>query len=268
MKTKHLFLMAIVALVTLSSCGGSEEKGSDLSYAPWTDLSMHFDLSKVKKLDGSNILSFNSYELTNSRLPMNSDRLNQGEYNAVILGTGVWMRSKPVVAGSTKRAQLNTGRRFVVTQYNLFANGRFWHYGFVTYPGEDVLDYGYVCSDYVVGYEQYEVLKRYVFNKSSNLNYGTPSKILHAVADVLLKLDADKRMASLSVVKLNEYPFGMHTIVAYQIRDYSLPNNNCMLAIVQFNNNNNDFVVLGVVPGNVVNQVQPNVNGSYDVYFN
>ena len=266
MKTKHFLIMAIVALATLSSCGGSQEaKAPEFSYAPWTDLSMHFDLSKINRLNGSNMLSFNSYELTHGRLPMTSERLEQGEYRAVILGTNVWMRTKPVVANSTKYQKYNTGQHFVVTRHNFFANGRFWHYG--VFPYLDYYEQGYICSDYVVSVEQFEVLKRYVFNKSSNLNYGTPSKILHAVADVLLKFDADKRMASLSVVKLNEFPFSMHTIVAYQIRDYSMPNNNGMLAIVQFNNANNDFIVLGVVPGNAINQVQPNMNGSYDVYF-
>ena len=273
MKTKHLFLMAIVALVTLSSCGGSEEKskGTGLSYAPWTDLSMHFDLTKVKSLSGSNVLSFNSYELTSARLPMTSERLEQGDYNAVVLGTSVWMRTKPVVANSTKYQRFNTGQRFVVTRHNFFTNGRFWHYGMFPiwdkYSDGYFSQQGYICSDYVVSVEQYEILKRYVFNNSSNINYGTPSKELHAVADVLLKLDADKRMTNMSVVKLNEFPFAQHKVVAYQFRDYSMPNNNCMLAIVQFNNTTNDFVVLGIVPGNAVNQIQPNVNGSYDVYF-
>ena len=267
MKTKHLLLVAIVALAMLSSCKGSDEKTVELSYAPWSDLSVHFDLTKVRPLNGSNMLTFNSYDLTHGRLPMTSDRLSQGEYNAVILGTGVWMRSQPVVTGATKLLQLNTGRRFVVTQHNFFANGRYWHYGFVVSPSTGMYQYGFVCSDYVVGLEQYEVVKKYVFSQTSNLNYLTSSKILHAVADVLLKFNVDRSMPNLSVVMLNEYPFGHHTIVAYQIRDYSMPYNNCMLAIVQFNNNTNDFIVLGVVPGNAVNQVQPNANGSYDIYF-
>lgn len=269
MKTRHLFIMAFVALVAMTSCGGGakENDAPNLVYAPWTDLSAHFDLTKVKKLEGSNTLTFNSYELTNGRLPMTSDRIETSEYNAVILGTGVWMRSQPVVKNSTKRVQLNTGRHIVVTKHNIFANDRFWHYGYVTYPGEDVYDEGYVCADYIVGKEQYAMIQKYLFQQGSNLNYTTPSKMLHAAADVLLKFKADVLMPNLYVSMLNQYPLGMNTIVVYQIRDYGMPSNNCMLAIVEFVNNSNSFKVLGVVPGNAVNQVQPNANGSYDIYF-
>lgn len=268
MKPSNLLVVMFVALAALTSCGGQNEDSVNLSYAPWTDLSAYFDLSSVKKLEGSNILTFNSYEMTNGRLPMTSDRIDNSEYSAVILGTGVWMRSQPVIKNSTKRTQLNTGRVFVVTKHNIFANNRFWHYGYVTYPGEDVYDAGYVCADYVVGKEQYAMIKKYLFQQGSNLNYTTPSKMLHAAADVLLKFRADILMPNLYVSMLNQYPLGMHTIVVYQIRDYGAPSNNCMLAVVQFDNNNNSFKVIGIVPGYTVNQVQPNANGSYDIYFN
>ena len=266
MKLKHLFLVAIVALVTLSSCDGVGTK-PQFTYAPWSDLAAHFDLSRIEKLSGSNMYTFNSYEISQGRLPMTSDRLEDGEYNAMILGTGVWMRSKPIVAGYTKRAQLNTGQYFVVTKHNFFDGGRYWCYGFVISPNNGAHHYGYVCSDYVVSSEQYEMVHKYLFQQGSNLSYKTDSKMLRAAADVLLKLEADKRHPNLSVSMLNQYPFGQHTIVAYQIRDYSLQENNCMLAIVQFFNDDNEFVVLGIVPGNNVNQIQPNANGSYDVYY-
>lgn len=266
MRTKHILLTALVALVTLSSCDSVVSK-PQFTYAPWTDLTAYFDLSKIEKLSGSNMFTFNSYEISQGRLPMTSDRLESGEYNAMILGAGVWMRSKPIVAGYTKRAQLNTGHYFVVTKHNFFANGRYWCYGFITYPGEGVYDYGYVCSDYVVSTEQFEMVQKYLFQQGSNLNYKTESKMLRAAADILLKFEADKRHPNLSVSMLNHYPFGQHTLVVYQIRNYSTQENNCMLAIVQFFNDNNDFVILGIVPGNGINQIQPNANGSYDVYF-
>lgn len=266
MKTKQLLIMAIVALVVLTSCGGGSKK-ADLSYAPWPDLSAHFDLEKVTHVKGNNMLTFNSYEISQGKVPITSDRLENSEYSAMILGTGVWVRTQPLVAGKTKDFQVGTGNEFYVTRHNFYANGRYWCYGFVM-SGPFFDHYGYVCSDFIVSSDQYAMVQKYLFQRGSNLNYKSDSKILRAAADVLLKLQADKRHPNLYVSMLNQYPFGQHTIVTYQIRDLNLQSNNCMLAVVQFFNANNDFVVLGIVPGNVVNQIQPNANGSYDVYFN
>ena len=49
--------------------------------------------------------------------------------------------------------------------------------------------------------------------------------------------------------------------------DMNMAKNSTLLAFVLFFNNNNDYVVLGVVPGSEVNQIDPNPNGSYDIYF-
>ncbi len=266
MKTRHLIIMALAAVMTLTSCI-SGPKSAGLSYAPWVDLNAHFDLESVTKLDGSNMFTFNSFTMTQNRLPITSERLENSEYAARILGTGVAMRMKPIVSRSNKIATLSTGQHLTVTQHNLYANGRYWCYGYFQYWGEDVYDKGYVCSDYIVSAEQYEMVQKYLFQQGSNLNIKTQSKFLRAAADVLLKLEADKRMPNLSVMMLNQYPVGMHTIVAYQIRDYGMTANNCMLAFVQFNNANNEYVIIGVVPGNGVNNVMPNPNGSYDIYF-
>ena len=85
MKTKQLLIMAIVTLVVLTSCGGGSKK-ADLSYAPWPDLSAHFDLEKVTHVKGNNMLTFNSYEISQGKAPITSDRLENSEYSAMILG--------------------------------------------------------------------------------------------------------------------------------------------------------------------------------------
>ena len=108
----------------------------------------------------------------------------------------------------------------------------------------------------------------YILRQGSNLNIATPSKMLRAIADVLLKFEVNKRHPNISVQMLDNINYGEHTIVTYQIRDFGIAENNTMLAVVQFFNSNNDFMVLGIVPGNSVNNVLRNPNGSYDVYFN
>ncbi|MBQ6613247.1 MAG: hypothetical protein IIX19_05945 [Alistipes sp.] len=268
MKTKHLFIAAIVAILTMTSCsmfGGGD--GSRFTYAPWPDLSAHFDLSKIETMEGSNILKFNTAAITAGRVPMTSDRLDNGEYNATVLGRSVVLRSNPVVSAYTKITNINTGDKLTVTRNCGYQNGHYWSYVYVN-TGRAAGYQGFVCTDFIVGSEQYEMIDQYVIRSGSNLSiYYTDSKKLHAIADVLIKFQADKRHPNLNVSLLNEYPFGHQSIVVYQIRDYGMQNNNCMLAIVQFTQNSNDFVVLGVVPGNTINSIQP-IGGSYDVYFN
>ena len=270
MRHKLLFIMVLASLSMLTSCFDFAKKppmGPSLTYAPWTDLNMHFDINAVHKLDGDNSLKFNSYEIAQNRVPWTSDRLDNAEYSAKVLGTGVSMRTQPVIANYTKFMSLNTGHSLMVAQHNQYYNGRYWCYCYFRYPGEEYYARGYVCSDYIVSAEQYDMVYNYLFKQGSNLNVQTPSKFLRAAADVLLKLEADKRRPNLSVQMLTNENYGEQTIVTYQIRDWGLAENNTMLAVVRFNNSNNDFVVLGLVPGVAVNNVLRNADGSYDVYF-
>ncbi len=269
MKHKLLFVAVLASLSMLAACNFIEKspKGAVVSYAPWADLNIHFDLNAVQKLEGGNSLKFNSYEIAQSRVPWTSDRLDNAEYSAKVLGTGVSMRSQPVIASYTQRNVLNTGYSLTVTKHNEYHNGRYWCYCYTMFPGADWYERGYVCSDYIVSAEQYEMVYAYLFKQGSNLSIQTPSKFLRAAADVLLKFEADKRHPNLSVQMLSNVNYGEHTIATYQIRDLGLAQNNTMLAVVQFFNNNNDFIVLGVVPGVAVNNVLRNADGSYDVYF-
>lgn len=270
MRHKLLFVAVLASLSMLTACLEFKHKAPEapsLSYAPWVDLNMHFNLESVQKLEGGNSFKFNSYEIAQSRVPWTSDRLDNSEYSAKILGTGVSMRTQPVVAYYTKCETLNTGHSLMVTQHNQYYNGRYWCYCYFRYPGTDVYQRGYVCSDYIVSAEQYDMVSTYLFKQGSNLNIQTPSKFLRAAADVLLKLEADKRRPNLSMQMLSNVNYGEHTIATYQVRDFGSAQNNTLLAVVQFFNNNNDFLVLGVVPGVAVNNVLRNANGSYDVYF-
>lgn len=271
MKHRLLILTVLVSLAALSTgCLNfisKPEKGPMLKYAPWVDLNVHFNLDAVQKLEGGNSLKFNSYEISTNRVPMTSERIDNGEYAAKVLGTRVIMRSQPVIASYTQRNVLNTGYSLTVTKHNEYYNGRYWCYCYTMFPGADWYERGYVCSDYIVSAEQYEMVYAYLFKQGSNLDIKTPSKFLRAAADVLLKLEADKRHPNLSVQMLSNDNYGEHTIVTYQIRDFGVAENNTLLAVVQFFNNNNDFIVLGIVPGVAVNNVLRNADGSYDVYF-
>ena len=111
------------------------------------------------------------------------------------------------------------------------------------------------------------MLQKYIFAGNSNMNTKTQSKYLNAIATVLLNLEGHKRYPNLEVTMLDTTVLGYNTIVTYRIHDMNMAKNSTLLAFVLFFNNNNDYVVLGVVPGSEVNQIDPNPNGSYDIYF-
>ena len=266
MTHKHLFVTFLLSLTLLCSCSGSKEEEKSLSYSPWVDLSEHFDLSSVK-VSESGLRSFNSLDISYNKQLVAAERLDNAGYNATVLGTNVLLRSQPIVSNSTRRAYLNTGDKLTVMRPIGFMNGKYWDYVYVN-TGYSMGCEGYVCSDFIVSQEQAEMIHGYILRQGSNLNIATPSKMLRAIADVLLKFEVNKRPPNISVQMLDNINYGEHTIVTYQIRDFGIAENNTMLAVVQFFNSNNDFMVLGIVPGNSVNNVLRNPNGSYDVYFN
>lgn len=282
---KQLFITFVLSLALLCSCGSSGSKSESMSdsasnsasisgpksnvklrYTPWVDLSRHFNLGKVRPADNG-LYRFNSLDISYNKALFAGERLDDSEYNATVLGTKVFLRSQPVISNHTSRGFLNTGDKLTVMNHIGFMNGKYWDFVYVNTGNSRGME-GYVCSDFVVSQEQAEVILGYLFRQGSNLDISTPSKILRAAADVLLKFEVNKRHQNIMVQLLDSVVYDNHTIVTYRFRDLDVSNNNSMLAVVQFFNSNNDFVVLGIVPGNNVYNIVRNTNGSYDVYFN
>lgn len=273
MKRKLLFIAMLLSLVTLSSCtnfglkkGKPEIEKKSFVYAPWVDLSRYFDLDKIQ-VSESGLKSFNSLDISYGKQLFAGQRHDNSVYNATVLGTGVRLRSQPTIEKSSIRSSLNTGDKLSVLRSIGYMNGKYWDYVYVN-TGCSMGREGYVCSDFIVSQEQAEIIHGYIFRDGSNINVSTPSKMLRAIADILLAFEVNLRHPNIGVQMLNDINYGEHNIVTYQIRDYSIAENNTMLAVVQFFSTNNDFVVLGIVPGNNVNNVVRNPNGSYDIHFN
>lgn len=263
-----VFALALIiggALIIITRGDKGDDKPAH-SYAPWPDLSEHYDLNKVDEI-ANGICHFNSYELCNGLVPFSSDRLDDAEYSAKILGTGVWVRSYPTLKNRTKRCQVQTGDVVRVLRSVGYMNGKYWSYVYVM-SGRNAGKEGYICSDYIIEQERYDLIYRYIFAGSSNMNVQTPNKYLNAIGQVLQKLDVQNRNPNLVVTMLDVATYSHHTIVTYQIHDLHVVVNSSLLAVVQFFNANNDSVVLGIVPGNGVSRVDQNPNGSYDVYYN
>lgn len=260
-----LFAVALIGGGAFIILGASESDVEEShGYAPWVDLTSHFNLDKVVDSDGHS--HFNSYELTHECLPISRELIVEDEYDAVVLGTGVWVRSYPQLKKRFQRCQVKTGDLLHVTRSAGYQSGGYWSYVKVN-SGRRAGKEGYIPNDYIIEQEKYDLLQRYVLTGSTNMNHRTPSKYLNAIATVLMKLEANTRHPNLDVAQLDVSPFKQQTIVTFGISDRNVAENNSLLAFVQFYNNNNDFVILGIVPGKVVNQVSQNPNGSYDIYY-
>lgn len=261
MKIKNLFIAVAVAVATLSFTG-CFDLGS--SYKPWADLSKYFDLDNVHK--SGSMHHFNSFELCQNKKIYRNERLNSNEYSATVLGLNVLLRSDRVISPRTKIGSVNTGDIISVQGRSEYCNGKFWNYVCVS-SGPNAGRCGYICTDYLIGQDQYDALRNYVFPQSSNISPKAESKYLNAISDILLKLDVNKYRPALFVDVVNAKHYGKKLVAAFQIRDLALKNNNSLLAFVEFTQGEYDYTVIGVVPGSYVHNINPLPNGSYDIYF-
>lgn len=263
MKLKKLFISAVIAVaaITFSGCF---DRG--LSYDPWVDLSNHFDLGKVEIMEAG-YCRFNSFELCEGLTPYRNERLNDQEYTATVLGRNVLLRSEPKISPRTVRGSVNTGDIISVLRASEFMNGKFWNYVYVS-SGRSAGKYGYICTDYLIEQEQYRVLSTHVFaSRNSNLSDRAESKYLNAISSILLKLKVDEYCRNISADVVDAQAYGNQAIVAFRICNFDVRENDSLLAFVQFIQNENDFVVLGVVPGRTVHSIQPHPNGSYTIEY-
>lgn len=261
-----LFALGIIAAGAYVILMGSESvEESAFTYAPWPDLSEHYDLSSIEVVD-TTLCHFNSFVIAQNGVPFLNDRIQQQQYEATVLGTGVWIRSYPELKNRRKRCQVRSGDKLTVLRSIDFNNGKHWHYVKLA-SGRRAGTEGYISSDDVIEQNRYDMLERYVFVERSNLNEKSPKKYLHAVAAVLLKLGAEKDNVDLDVAIIDTSVFEKQSVVTFQISNRHLASNASMIAVVQFYNDNDDFMVLGIVPGQSINRVELAENGSYDVYY-
>lgn len=258
-----LGIIAVGAYVIIESPQSADD--SALTYAPWPDLAEHYDLKRVDVVD-STLYHFNSFDIAQGCVPFLSEHVAEQQYEATVLGTGVWIRSYPELKNRRKRCQVRSGDKLTVLRSIDFNNGKHWHYVKLA-SGRRAGTEGYISSDDVIEQNRYDMLERYVFVERSNLNEKSPKKYLHAVAAVLLKLGAEKDNVDLDVAIIDTSVFEKQSVVTFQISNRHLASNASMIAVVQFYNDNDDFMVLGIVPGQSINRVELAENGSYDVYY-
>ena len=260
MKLKNLFIAVFVAVATLSftGCFG----GSD--YEPWKDMSDYFDLEQIQP--SGHMYHFNSYDLCKGKTPYRNERLNSNEYSATVLGINVLLRSDCVISPRTRIGSVNTGDIISVQGRSEYSNGKFWNRVYVS-SGLNAGRSGYICTDYLIGQDQYEALRKYVFSPKSNILPTAESKYLNAISAILLKLDVNSYNPNLLVDVIDVDFWAKKTVVSFRIYDMNLKENASLLAFVEFTSGENDYTVFGIVPGSNVRSITPCPNGSYDIIF-
>ena len=255
--------IAIAAIVVLSLCSWTREP---LRYNPWRDLSSYFNLREVYR--SGSYYYFNSYNISRGLRSYTNKRLNNSEYYATVLGQNVYLRSEPYVSKSTARGFVNTGDVIAVQGASVYVNGKYWNYVYVR-SGNSSGRWGYICTDFLIEQEKYQVLRDYVLRSpNSNISIATYSKYLNAIGDILVKLNINSYHPNLAVNVLDARSWGNQVVVAFQIRNLNIQDNDSLLAYVSFTKSSNDYVVLGIVPGQRHNSISQMSNGSYNIYFN
>lgn len=261
MKLKHLFTLVCVVIATALFTGCF---GGDSGYKPWQDMSDYFDLDQIQP--SGSMYHFNSYDLGKGKIPYRNERLNDNEYTATVLGLNVLLRSDRIISPRTRIGSVNTGDMISVQSRSEYSNGKFWNYVYVSsgpYAGRS----GYICTDFLIGQDQYEALRKYVFSPKSNILPNAESKYLNAISAILLKLNVNDYNPNLLVDVIDVDFWAKKTVVSFRIHDINLKDNASLLAFVEFTSGENDYTVFGIVPGSNVRSITPCPNGSYDVIF-
>lgn len=272
---KRILIPFVAILFALGAIAGgayiiTQDNGTEelftLSYAPWPDLGEHYDLSCVTTVEDT-LSYFNSHELSHDRVPFMGIRPSDEGFDAKVVGKGVWVRSYPKLKSRHKLCQVKMGDELRVVRSVGHMDGKNWYYVEVK-SGRRAGYEGYICSDYIIEQEGYDLLERFVFNDNSTLNKETPVKYLRALSSIMLRLGATAEYSNLSVQLLDTTIYEHHTVLTFQIRDLNVAENSSLLAFVQYLGEDEDYVVIGIVPGSNVCKLQHCENCSFDIYYN
>lgn len=254
--------VVITAFALLVWCNSS---ASAQTFDPWNNLSNYFNLNKVNNY-GSEYM-FNSHDITYGRWTISNEHINEQEYYATVLGSNVWVRRYPQIASHTQLCKVNTGDRIIILGSAGYNDGKHWSR--IRLQGGQYAGYeAYICTDFIIDYEMYSTLCKYVFTQRSNISAASKSQYLNAIAAILIKLGANNYSPSnISVTMFSSYSFGGEVVIPFRIYNNYFSWNNSMLAFVKFSNGSNYYQVIGIVPGRSVQYVTRLSNGSYNIGY-
>lgn len=238
-------------------------------YGPWNDLNDYFDYNNVGML-GHNRFTFRTSELCVNAHNWRKPSLAKGETEAYVFATPelVIRTEHPSNHDSFIVNGLCYGVKLRVLEVydDNYAKVEYLE-GETRHPIEDGL-VGYVSTEFIASAKNFDLMSRYVLTDEAAQNSFKVSKWRLAAADVMYAVGATRAKANVSIAidKVVVVKSDKESVVVFGItRDDSDVK---LLAIVEFFGADNEYRILGIIPGEKVEDVRFYSTGDYAVIYN
>lgn len=243
------------------------EPGFD--YGPWNDLNDYFDYNNVGML-GRDRYTFRTSELCVNAHNWRKPSLEKGETEAYVFATPelVIRTEHPSNPDSFIVNGLCYGVKLRVLEVydDNYAKVEYLE-GETRHPIEDGL-VGYVSTEFIASAKNFDLMSRYVLTDEAAKKSFKVSKWRLAAADVMYAVGATRAKANVSIAidKVVVVKNDKESVVVFGIkRDDSDVK---LLAIVEFFGADNEYRILGIIPGEKVEDVRFYSTGDYAVIYN
>lgn len=245
------------------------EEDPCFDYGPWNDLNDYFDYNSVGML-ARDRFTFRTSELCVNVHKWRKPSLAKGETEAYVFATPeLVIRSEhPSDPDSFIINGLCYGVKLRVLEVfdDNYAKVEYLE-GETIHPVEDGL-IGYVSTEYIASPKSFDLMSRYVLTDAAAKESFKVSKWRLAAADVMYAVGATRAQANLSIAvdKVVVVESDKESVVVFGIkRDDSDVK---LLAIVEFFGADNEYRILGIIPGEKVEDVRFYSTGDYAVRYN
>lgn len=238
-------------------------------YGPWNDLNDYFDYNNVGML-GHDRYTFRTSELCVNAHKWRKPSLAKGETEAYVFATPelVIRTEHPSNPDSFIVNGLCYGVKLRVLEIydDNYAKVEYLE-GETRHPIEDDL-VGYVSTEFIASATNFDLMSRYVLTDESAQKSFSVSKWRLAAADVMYAVGATRAKANVSIAvdKVVVVKSDKESVVVFGIkRDDSDVK---LLAVVEFFGADNEYRILGIIPGEKVEDVRFYSTGDYAVIYN
>ena len=238
-------------------------------YGPWNDLNDYFDYNNVGML-GHDRYTFRTSELCVNAHKWRKPSLAKGETEAYVFATPelVIRTEHPSNPDSFIVNGLCYGVKLRVLEIydDNYAKVEYLE-GEIRHPIEDDL-VGYVSTEFIASATNFDLMSRYVLTDESAQKSFSVSKWRLAAADVMYAVGATRTKANVSIAvdKVVVVKSDKESVVVFGIkRDDSDVK---LLAVVEFFGADNEYRILGIIPGEKVEDVRFYSTGDYAVIYN
>lgn len=225
----------------------------------WTIDQEEFDYGTISTLNYNTYRAKTSqmcqyyYSWTNAGIDM------QTYTTAVSFAKVTRLRSNPWISEYNIKGSINYGDKVVVQE---FSSGGDWCYVEVTGMGYT----GYVSRDFLMSQSDFNIYRTVELNSFYLNDTLTEAKQRHALVDVVKSLVASQYMSDVKVYDFQKYYIDESTTIGVYKIGHQWANNTLLVA-VEFVTGNEGHRFIGAVPGDVVDSIERDYNGGYQIDF-